>query len=52
MPLILDDKIINDISMVLIRCLGCDGDLYCSACYKEFHVGEDPNEHRVEKFKR
>ena len=37
---------------VLIRCLGCDGDLYCSACYKEFHIGEDPNEHRVEKFKR
>jgi len=35
-----------------VRCLGCDGDLYCSACYKEFHVGEDPNEHRVEKFKR
>jgi len=36
----------------LVRCLGCDGDLYCTACYKEFHVGEDPNEHRVEKFKR
>jgi len=36
----------------LVRCRGCDGDLYCTACYKEFHVGEDPNEHRVEKFKR
>jgi len=36
----------------LVRCLGCDGDLYCIACYKEFHVGEDPNEHRMEKFKR
>jgi len=36
----------------LVRCLGCGGDLYCTACYKEFHVGEDPNEHRVEKFKR
>jgi len=36
----------------LVRCLGCGGDLYCPACYKEFHVGEDPNEHRVEKFKR
>jgi len=35
----------------LVRCLGCDGDLYCTACYKEFHVGEDPNEHRMEKFK-
>jgi len=36
----------------LVRCLGCGGDLYCTACYKEFHVGEDPDEHRVEKFKR
>ena len=46
-------KTINVMSIcVLIRCLGCDGDLYCSACYKEFHIGEDPNEHRVEKFKR
>lgn len=36
----------------LVRCLGCGGDLYCPACCKEFHVGEDPNEHRVEKFKR
>jgi len=36
----------------LVRCFGCGGDLYCTACYKEFHVGEDPDEHRVEKFKR
>lgn len=33
-----------------IRCKGCDGDLYCNACFKEFHVGEDPNEHKPEKF--
>ena len=34
-----------------VRCLGCSGDLFCSACYKEFHVGEDPSEHRAEKYK-
>jgi len=33
-----------------IRCKGCDGDLYCSACFKEFHIGEDPNEHKPKKF--
>lgn len=33
-----------------IRCKGCDGDLYCNACFKEFHVGEDPNEHKPQKF--
>lgn len=33
-----------------IRCKGCDGDLYCNACFKEFHVGEDPNEHKPIKF--
>ena len=35
-----------------VRCLGCGGDLFCSDCYKEFHVGEDPSEHRAEKYKR
>ena len=34
------------------RCLGCGGDFFCSSCYKEFHVGEDPSEHRAEKYKR
>lgn len=24
-----------------VRCLGCDGDLYCANCWKEGHVGED-----------
>jgi len=33
-----------------IRCTGCDGDLYCNSCFKEFHVGEDPNEHKPKKF--
>lgn len=24
-----------------LKCLGCDGDLYCANCWKEGHVGED-----------
>ncbi|KAI9813360.1 MAG: hypothetical protein M1832_006318 [Thelocarpon impressellum] len=24
-----------------VKCLGCDGDLYCAACWKEGHVGPD-----------
>ena len=24
-----------------VRCLGCDGDLYCAKCWKEGHVGPD-----------
>jgi len=33
-----------------IRCCGCDGDLYCNGCYKEFHIGEDPQEHKPKKY--
>jgi len=33
-----------------IRCQGCGGDLYCNGCYKEFHIGEDPQEHKPQKF--
>lgn len=29
----------------VLRCRGCDNDLYCRACYKEFHYDEDPKEH-------
>uniref|UniRef100_A0A182UI10 FYVE zinc finger domain-containing protein n=1 Tax=Anopheles melas TaxID=34690 RepID=A0A182UI10_9DIPT len=29
----------------VLRCRGCDNDLYCRACYKEFHYDEDPQEH-------
>uniref|UniRef100_A0A182P563 FYVE-type domain-containing protein n=1 Tax=Anopheles epiroticus TaxID=199890 RepID=A0A182P563_9DIPT len=34
-----------------LRCRGCDNDLYCRACYKEFHYDEDPQEHRTVPFK-
>uniref|UniRef100_A0A182R674 FYVE-type domain-containing protein n=1 Tax=Anopheles funestus TaxID=62324 RepID=A0A182R674_ANOFN len=34
-----------------IRCRGCDNDLYCRACYKEFHYDEDPREHPTVPFK-
>uniref|UniRef100_A0A182N438 FYVE-type domain-containing protein n=1 Tax=Anopheles dirus TaxID=7168 RepID=A0A182N438_9DIPT len=35
----------------VLRCRGCDNDLYCRACYKEFHYDEDPEEHRTVPFK-
>uniref|UniRef100_A0A182QGH2 Uncharacterized protein n=1 Tax=Anopheles farauti TaxID=69004 RepID=A0A182QGH2_9DIPT len=34
-----------------LRCRGCDYDLYCRACYKEFHYDEDPEDHRTVPFK-
>lgn len=24
-----------------VKCLGCDGDLYCATCWKEGHMGPD-----------
>ncbi|KAI1334241.1 hypothetical protein F5Y15DRAFT_297397 [Xylariaceae sp. FL0016] len=37
-----------------IRCLGCDGDVYCARCWKEMHVGPaagyDERGHRWERF--
>jgi len=34
----------------VLRCHGCDGDLYCQDCFKECHEGEDLREHRTDKF--
>ncbi|KAI1649933.1 uncharacterized protein F4817DRAFT_357009 [Daldinia loculata] len=39
-----------------IRCLDCDGDVYCARCWKEMHVGPsagyDERGHRWEKYVR
>ncbi|KAI1209150.1 uncharacterized protein F4807DRAFT_427368 [Annulohypoxylon truncatum] len=39
-----------------VRCLGCDGDVYCARCWREMHVGPragyDERGHRWEKFVR
>jgi len=36
----------------VLRCVGCEGDLYCRGCYKEGHKGEDLVEHSTEQFKK
>lgn len=37
-----------------VRCMGCDGDVYCARCWREMHVGPqagyDERGHRWEKF--
>ena len=36
----------------VLRCVeGCDGDLYCSRCFKECHDEMDLNEHKTKAFK-
>uniref|UniRef100_A0A182IXZ0 Uncharacterized protein n=1 Tax=Anopheles atroparvus TaxID=41427 RepID=A0A182IXZ0_ANOAO len=35
----------------VLRCRGCDNDLYCKSCFKEFHYDEDPSEHNTVAFK-
>ena len=39
-----------------VRCLGCDGDLYCASCWKEGHIGPDvgieERRHKWVKYKR
>lgn len=35
----------------VLRCRGCDNDLYCNSCFKEFHYDEDPRDHKTLAFK-
>ncbi|XP_031568266.1 abscission/NoCut checkpoint regulator-like [Actinia tenebrosa] len=35
----------------VLRCHGCDDDLYCKRCYREGHKDEDPEEHAVSPFR-
>ena len=39
-----------------VKCLGCDGDLYCAKCWKEGHMGPDvgweEKRHKWTKFKK
>ncbi|TQV96475.1 hypothetical protein V2A60_003127 [Cordyceps javanica] len=39
-----------------LRCLGCDGDVYCARCWREMHVGPaaafDDRSHRAVQFTR
>ena len=36
----------------MVRCKGCDGDLYCTECFREGHRGEDLREHSTVQFKK
>jgi len=36
----------------VVRCKGCDGDLYCTECFREGHRGEDLREHSTVQFKK
>lgn len=36
----------------VLRCAGCEGDLYCRECYREGHKGEDMTEHSTEQFRK
>lgn len=34
-----------------IRCIGCDNDLFCKACFKEIHANdEEYREHRTKQY--
>ncbi|KAE8451069.1 hypothetical protein EG329_004741 [Mollisiaceae sp. DMI_Dod_QoI] len=39
-----------------VRCIGCDGDLYCASCWKEGHMGPDvgfeERRHKWTKYKK
>lgn len=34
----------------IVRCIGCDGDLFCRSCFKEIHDDEEYREHRTKPF--
>ena len=34
-----------------LRCMECDGDLYCRRCWKETHREPDLKRHRIENYK-
>lgn len=34
------------------RCLDCDGELYCNACFKEIHDDEEYRRHRSKKYQK
>lgn len=35
----------------IVRCLDCDGDLFCAACFKEIHADdEEYREHKTKKY--
>lgn len=35
----------------IIRCISCDGDLFCKSCFNEIHANdEEYREHRTKQF--
>ena len=35
-----------------LRCTQCDGDLYCSRCFKECHLDEDIRDHKATEYSK
>ena len=35
-----------------LRCTQCDGDLYCSRCFKECHLDEDIRDHKATAYSK
>lgn len=33
-----------------IRCVGCDGDLFCRQCFKEIHDDEEYRQHQTKSY--
>uniref|UniRef100_A0A2M4AV19 FYVE-type domain-containing protein n=1 Tax=Anopheles triannulatus TaxID=58253 RepID=A0A2M4AV19_9DIPT len=36
----------------VLQCKGCDGDLYCTSCYDEFHYDDNRGEHPTVPFRK